>query len=275
MIKNISYGLTILLSGAAAYFGATTKGELEQRISETVEMVDNNDIVSGKIEEKEDLVKTTKVKKKEAEDARNLSSASLDNEASKERGLKSSVAELDAEIEEADVEIVKIEGAIATAEALIRDLVPNTTGNLDIDSVVSHIESLENQRKEKETELEEKTLVANSLGKKAEEVVDQKERLQGRLATTRSRIALNPVAATVTGVSNGYGFVVINRGSNNSNISQDSELIVSRGSKFVGRLKVVSVEPNQTVCDIVPSSLKAGQRIHRGDKVDLKQVLPN
>ena len=253
MIKNISYGLTILLSGAAAYFGATTKGELEQRISETVEMVDNNDIVSGKIEEKEDLVKTTKVEKKEAEDARNLSSASLDNEASKERGLKSSVAELDAEIEEADVEIVKIEGAIATAEALIRDLVPNTTGNLDIDSVVSHIESLENQRKEKETELEEKTLVANSLGKKAEEVVDQKERLQGRLATTRSRIALNPVAATVTGVSNGYGFVVINRGSNNSNITQDSELIVSRGSKFVGRLKVASVEPNQTVCDIVPS----------------------
>jgi len=275
MIKNIFSVLLIILSGVVAFFGVKTKGELNERIQETVVLLDDNDTVSGKIEEKEEAIKVVKEEKKTAEDARNVTSASLDNEASKERSLKTSVAEFDAEIEEADAEIVKIEGAIATAEALIRDILPNAGANLDIDAVVGHIESLENQRKEKETELEEKTLIAGQLGQKAEAAVTRKESLQSRLTKTRNRIALNPVSGTVTAVQTDYGFVVINRGYNNSNIEEDSELIVSRGSKFVGRLKVASVEPNQTICDIVPSSLKAGQRIHHGDRVDLKQVVPN
>lgn len=275
MIKNIFYALTIVASAAAAYFGSVTKGKLEARVSETVELVDGNLIVGKKIEDKEDDIKVATGEKKTAEEARDVTAASLENESSKESGLRTTLGGIEAEIEEADAELIKIDGAIATAEAIIRDILPDAGSNLEVDAVVGYIEDLENQRKEKQAELEEKTEVAGKLAKTVGAASAQKDRLQGRLGTVRNRIALNAVSATVTAVQTGYGFVVINRGADNSNIDEQSELLVSRNGTFVGRLKVSSVEPTQTICDIVQSSLKPGQRIQPGDRVTLKQAVPN
>lgn len=275
MIKNIFYVLTIVASGAAAYFGSITKGKLETKVTETVGLVDGNLIVGKKIEDKEGAIKVAKGEKKAAVEARDVTSASLENESSKESGLRNTLGGIEADIEAADAKLIQIDGAIATAEAIIRDILPDAGSNLEIDAVVGYIEDLENQRKEKEAALEEKTEVAAKFAKTADAAAAQKDRLQSRLGTVRNRIALNGVTATVTAVQTGYGFVIINRGANNSNIDEQSELLVSRNGAFVGRLKVSAVEPNQTICDIVQSSLKPGQRIQSGDRVTLKQAVPN
>lgn len=275
MIKNIFYILTIVLAGAAAYFGYSTKNQLTDEIATTVERYDDNNVVAGNIEEKDGEIKEAKDAKKSAVDDRNESAASLENESSKENGLKTDLSEIEAELEGYDEDLQKIQGAIATAEAIIREMVPAAGANLGVDAVVGYIEDLENERKEKESELEEKTVIASNLARSVTAASDRKKNLQERLGRVRTRIAQNGVSASVSGVSNDYGFAIINRGANNSNIDERSKLIVSRGGRVIGRLKVAQVEPTQTICDFVPGSFKAGQRVRNGDRVTIEVPASN
>lgn len=275
MIKNIFYGLTIALSAAAIYFGYTTKGILTERISNTEDKMQSNVVVTKNINDKTDEIKVAKVDKKTAVEGRNEASASLDNESSKENALRGSLAEVENQIEEHDAELVRIEESLEAARLLIGELVPGAGANLDIDAVVSQIESLEEEAKQKEADLEDKTETAAKLAQQVNRANSQKEGYQSRLGNFRKRIALNGVTATVTAAENGYGFVVINRGANNSNINEQSNLLVSRGGAFVGRLKVESIEPTQTIANIDQESLKPGQRIQAGDRVILETPVSN
>ena len=275
MIKNIFYILTIILCAATAYFGFATKGKLEAERDVTIERFDENRIVAKNIEDKDGEIKIAKEERKTAVDGLNETSASLENESSKENGLVKQIGELEGEIEGYDADLEQIEGAIATAEAIIREMVPEAGANLGVDAVVGYIEDLKNELKDKESELEEKVEIAGKLNEAVNSASSRKENLQGRLSRVKTRIALNGVTATVTGVSNDYGFAIISRGANNSNIDESSELIVSRGGTLVARLKVAQVEPTQTICDIVPSSLKKGQRIRNGDRVTIEVPASN
>ena len=275
MIKNIFYILTIILCAVAAFFGNSTKGKLDAEKVTTVERFNDNKVVAENIEDKDGEIKTAKDAKKVAIDARNESSASLENEGSKENGLAKQVGELEGEIEGYDADLEQIDGAIATADAIIREMVPDAGPNLGVDAVVGYIEDLENERKDKESELEEKTEIAGKLNQAVTAASSRKENLQRRLSRVKSRIALNGVSASVTGVSNEYGFAIISRGANNSNIDERSDLIVSRGSTIVARMKVAQVEPTQTICDIIPSSLKKGQRVRNGDRVTIEVPASN
>ena len=200
MIKNIFYFLTIALCSAAAFFGYSTKNKLVAETGTTIERFEDNNVVAENIEDKDGEIKTAKDAKKTAVDSRNESSASLENESSKENGLAKQVGELEGEIEGYDADLQQITGAIATAEAIIREMVPEASGDLGVDAVVGFIEDLENERKDKEAELEEKTEIAGKLNQAVNAASSRKENLQGRLARVKNRIALNGVTATVTGV---------------------------------------------------------------------------
>ncbi|MBK1833887.1 hypothetical protein [Roseibacillus ishigakijimensis] len=275
MIKNVFYALTILLAGAAAFFGFSTKGKLETAKNETIELFSQNNTLSDNIDEKGEEIEVAKDEKKVAVDARNETSASLENEASKENGLKSSLGKLEAEIEGYDADLAKIRGAINEAEVLIREMVPGAGSNLNVDAVVGYIEDLENQRKQLEEELDEKTRLAAQAGEAVNQASSRKENLQERLGKVKERIANNGVSASVSAVSNEYGFVIVNRGANNSNIEETSQLLVSRGNTLVARLKVHAIEPTQTICNIVQDSLKPGQRVRTGDRVTLETPASN
>ena len=275
MIKNIFYILTILAAAATAYFGSVTNSKVGNAIEETGDLFNKNTIAAKNIETKDGEITVSKEEKKTAESSRDTTQAELDNAASKENGLKSTLGQLEGEIEGYDAELEEINGAIATANAIIAQLVPDAPPGLDVDGVVRYIEDLKNQLKEKEVELEEKTEVAGKLARAVSSDSSRKENLQGRLGKVKQRIALNGVSASVAGVSNEYGFVIINRGANNSNIDESSKLIVTRGGKLVALLKVAQVEPTQTICDIVQSSIKKGTRLRSGDRVTIEVPASN
>jgi phage shock protein A len=275
MIKNILFAISIALCTVTIFFGFKTKSKLDERISKTGELIMSNDTVTKNLNDKTADIKVARVDKKTAVDGRNETSASFDNESSKENGLRRSLSEVDSEIEGYDAELTDIEARIEEAKTIIRNLVPDAGPNLDIDDVVAHIENLQEDRKLKEAELEEKTVQSEGLAEQVSKGTGQKENYQDRLSTVRQRISRNSVVATVTEVENDYGFVVINRGSNSSNITADSKLLVRRGSRLIGKLTVSSVDPNRAICDIVPDSLKPGQRIQAGDRAVLETPLSN
>ena len=100
-----------------------------------------------------------------------------------------------------------------------------------------------------------------------------------------SKEALSAVKGQVIDVNNKYGFVVVNLGKNtlveqkignslnrvNPEIRKDSDMVVARGldsdhGKFIGRIKLVKVNENCAIANVVPGSLN-GRRINVGDSV--------
>ena len=69
-----------------------------------------------------------------------------------------------------------------------------------------------------------------------------------------------------------WGFVVIGAGQG-SNIDPNTVLLVTRDGRSIGKLKVTSLEKNQTVADIVKDSVPAGMSIQPGDMVQLLRPL--
>jgi len=276
MIKNIFYLFTIIAAGAATYFSVDAKKKLTGVYDGTVETYNTNQDLNKKIEKREGERDTAIAQRKEAENVLSEHQSSLENEQSKEKGLKTDLAKLETESEKLDGELAKIDEGIAEAERLLREMLPDENINgLDVEGVVAKVEQLEEERKQKEEKLEEETLISEKLASDVASAEGRKGNLQGNLGDVKRRVSLNSVTATVSAVSNEYGFVIINKGADNSNINEQTKLLVSRGDKFIGRLKVDQVEPTRTICDIDSGSTKNGVRVRPGDRVTLEKSVVN
>lgn len=92
-----------------------------------------------------------------------------------------------------------------------------------------------------------------------------------RIEERRKAFDRNSLTATVAAVNNDWGFVVISSGEDKG-ITEDTKLIVTRGTQPIGKLKIVSVEGNRTIANIIPESLRSGLSIAPGDSVILETL---
>jgi cell shape-determining protein MreC len=77
---------------------------------------------------------------------------------------------------------------------------------------------------------------------------------------------LKTLTGRVLAVNQAWNFVVLNIGNRNG-IESNSEFLVKRGTTFIGKVRITTVEPANSIADIVPSSLKQGLSIQPGDDV--------
>lgn len=92
-----------------------------------------------------------------------------------------------------------------------------------------------------------------------------------RIEERRKSFDRNSMSATITAVNNDWGFVVINAGKN-IGITEDTKLIVTRGTQSLGKLNIVAVEGNNTIASILPESIRQDLVISPGDKVILETL---
>lgn len=77
----------------------------------------------------------------------------------------------------------------------------------------------------------------------------------------------NPgIRGTVLAVNQTYKFVVLSLGGRHG-VEPNSEMLVLRGSSFIGRIRISSVEPATAIGDIIASSLAPGVQVQPGDTV--------
>ena len=94
----------------------------------------------------------------------------------------------------------------------------------------------------------------------------QTESLQRQVAARASGAIMNGLRGRVLAVDHNWNFVVLNLG-NQSGVNNNATMIIQRGGSLVGRVKITSVEPSQSVADIVPNSVPAGIEVRPGDTV--------
>jgi flagellar biosynthesis chaperone FliJ len=110
-------------------------------------------------------------------------------------------------------------------------------------------------------------------------------KLQGDLDSARSQLATlqkekedrmqqkmrNGLSGRVLAVNPAWNFVVLSLGDKNG-VVNNAELLVKRGSQFIGKVRVTSVEPSTSIADIVGNSVPQGTTISPGDNVIYQAV---
>ena len=129
--------------------------------------------------------------------------------------------------------------------------------------------ALQEQRKEKGKRHEDLVTIVDELNKDITKKREEHGQQTTSLAEMRRKIALNSKVGAVTVVDSTWGFVVVNLGTNNSNITSESKLLITRGGRLLGTLRPESVERAQTVCDLNARDINPGVRIQPGDRVTL------
>ena len=90
--------------------------------------------------------------------------------------------------------------------------------------------------------------------------------LQRQVAARASGESMNGLHGQVLAVDHNWNFVVLSLG-NNKGVNNNATMLIQRGGSLVGRVKITSVEPEQSVADIIPNSVPAGIEVRPGDTV--------
>lgn len=263
MTKKIFYILSVLVTIAAAIFSFQNSKKLQAEI-DLFAKEQTLKIGTEKVEEKkkEDLANT----KKALGDAEQVNAElvqAMGNMRSREGALNKSKEKAQVEIEEHDAALAKL----AEAKAVIDEALKGV--NVAWPQVPAEIKRLQELRKKKGDDLD---LLNEHIAKLTKEVADKEAsnaREGDRLTKIRTKIARNAKVGAITSVNSTWGFVIVNLGTNNSNVTPQSKLLVTRDGRLVGRLTPNSVEASQTVCDLNARDINPGVRIQPGDQVTL------
>jgi hypothetical protein len=102
--------------------------------------------------------------------------------------------------------------------------------------------------------------------------VDLERRLARYEGDRQPEIELPPTAkGSVVAVDPKYDFIIVNIGGEQG-VVQNANLLVSRDGKFIGQVKVTSVQPNRAIANVLPDWKQ--DEIMEGDQVIPSKVRP-
>lgn len=251
---------------ATAIFGVLNRNSFVNTRAEREASHNEWKVANSELVQEEATLQDTKEELKIAKDARDEQDAKLtlvrEKLMQKERSAKELKETLDSEtlkLQEFNVVLEKykdpVTGQLPSVEAL-KDKKDTMTQDL--------------ANKKAETEgLKQKTDEASKVVKASE------AQIQGHIEKQKERAASfirNGFEATITAVNSDWGFVIIDAGKDKG-VRADSPLLVSTSDgRRIGKVNVISIEPNVTVADIDQDSLVGGAKILPGQKVIYEDV---
>jgi len=166
--------------------------------------------------------------------------------------------------EESDVKTKKLEELKAQLAKLPADVKPETLAE-DLNKMKQTIAELQAQAEAKKKEVEAEQVKVVAADKEKVEIVR-------KIEERKKAFERNGLTARVVAVNNDWGFVVIDAGKS-VGITEDTKLLITRGTQTIGKLSILSVEGRQTVANILADSLVAGMSPVPGDRVILENLV--
>ena len=179
-----------------------------------------------------------------------------DEQLSKEAELKEEEVQLNADLS-------KINKQIEELKSKLQDF-----GVSSVQEIQEKMESLEASNKKLQEDIDQIKTATEVASKRRAEQASELASRQKEQAEYRAALAKNGEEYPVLSVDPQWGFVVIGAGQGSS-IDPNTVLLVTREGRSIGKLKVTSLEKNQTVADIIKDSVPSGMSIQPGDRVQL------
>lgn len=196
--------------------------------------------------------------------------------------LKEELAAVTAAKEKADSDLASARAETQKAQA---DL---TAANAEVTEARTQLATLNTQIEEKDRTIADLSAATTSAPAATESTDDTKtaeleamnSSLQAKLADTESQLATfkkreqdraalkmrEGLEGRVLAVNPAWNFVVLSIGDRNG-VVNNAELLLKRGSQYLGKVRVTSVEPSTSIADIVANSLPSGVSVQPGDSV--------
>jgi len=138
---------------------------------------------------------------------------------------------------------------------------------------IAAVEAINKEMLQIRTQIEEAEIELTELEGAVASAQVERDRLE-KVAAEMAALRVDQEAGVIRGefqsqVKNAYnqwGFVVV-AGGNDQGVVNRAQMDVYRRGQPICRLLVTSVEPSQSIAEIVPGSLTAGQRVQIGDTV--------
>ncbi|MEO1826363.1 MAG: hypothetical protein ABGZ31_11710, partial [Roseibacillus sp.] len=236
MPKKIIYLLSVLVAGAAAYFSFEVKKDLEAEIA----LFDTTRTTKNKVERTEDKTQETLTETEttlEAAEQKNAELiADMENMKSRESSMNKSKEEAQVKIDEAEARLADFAKVKAEIDEQLKGV------NVAWAQIPAEIKRQQEVRKKRGDDLD---LLNEHIAKLTKDVADKRAsntRENDRLSKIRTKIARNAKVGAITSVNSTWGFVIVNLGTNNSNVTPQSKLLVTRNGRLLGRLTPNSVE---------------------------------
>lgn len=254
-MKPILLTVAILVAGGAAYWGLQTKAELQKTVTENI-------IVKDETVKQKKVLTSAEQTRDEAQKSRDVAVQASSEAKTRFNSLQDSTVQLETELATATAELEALKLKLANALG--------GEDQRDPEAMQAEVTRLEEAVKSSQGRMEElATLLKASLGK-SEPLTAELKRYQERRAKYVSEIERNAIEYAVTAIDPKWGFVVFNAGESAA-LDPAVPLIIVRNGQRMAMLRITSIDKNQTVADIIPSSIKPGNKIQVGDKVILKQ----
>jgi len=230
---------------------------------------DNKNLLAEKVDQLETAKNTLAAREKTLVETKDELAAleqaiqTLDDESEK---LATEKVDLDAKLVEAQSNL-KVQEAKLTSEEERLTMARATVKD------IQGIQAIQKEMDELRIQIEEAQIDAQQLEGAVAAATVERDR-QEKIANELEALRQDQIAGRIRGefqsnvakAFNKWGFVVIS-GGNDQGVVDKAQLDVYRRGQPICKLLVTSVEPAQSVADIIPGSLVPGQTVQEGDTV--------
>ncbi len=262
--------LAIIACGVAIYFSLSHKEKFKKQQDVRLLTIATNRSVVASTEAANTEIKRERELLAVSVERRDTLDASVQALTSKGNTLKAEVDELDTELVAQKVELDGLQKILEE----VRTILAGLGEEVDIDTLPDRIKSLQDERDMRQEKKDELEVLVTGAEKSVAAKQAENQRLFERKTARNARISRNATEAVVTAVDQNWGFLVIGAGSN-SGFTPQTDLLVKRDGRLIGRVKPSAIEPTQTIAEIDFDSLSPGVRIQPGDRVMLANPAAN
>lgn len=262
-MKKFIMLLAALSMGGSIVFGLLNKETLSNVLTELKNTNQEVSTVTQELGETEDKVEGAVERETQAKDERNMASAAV-------QGVNQQLALVEKSVSDVQSDLKKIEIEHKEIELAIQKQFPD--GNIkspeELTAMVTMLRQTVTDHQNAKASLEADLSAAMQERKTAAAKVQEEENYQRQRA---QKLSLNGLVATIIAVNNEWGFVMVNAGRIHG-VDAESSLLVRRGNSRIARLRIVNLQDNMLVADVVKESLMKGLKVQPGDKVIFENV---
>ncbi len=254
--------LVVAICGAGVYFSQSGLEKFKEQKEIRIAAENDNKKLNVEIKQAESELRSEQDGLRAAKSDFEEKSARLEALLSNEKQLKTELADKNTQLEDQATEMRDQQRLLEEVKGAFK----NEGGDVTIDNIGEKIAEIESNKKELTKQHDElTTLIAGA--EKAVAVNNASiAELSNRKAKRDEKISQNANEAVIAAVDNNWGFVIIGAGSN-AGFTPQTELLVKRDGRLIGKIQPTSIEASQTVADIQRDSLVPGATIQPGDVV--------
>lgn len=194
-------------------------------------------------------------------------SQEVEQQNEKLKAAKLKIAQIDGESKQVEDDLKDKTAKMADMKEKLNKLPPGFNPQTlaeNLNKIKAEIAELQNDQTKKKDEV----AAAEKKNSDAQKALDD---IATKIETRKKSFERNSMSFRVVAVNNDWGFVIID-GGEKEGITPDTKLLVTRGSRTVGKLSILAVQGNKTIANILTETLSPGMSPAPGDRVILENL---